>query len=324
MKAAFLGSPDTIHQVFAHGRMGEAERRADFLPCIVEPKDLDARLGELSEVEALFTTWGMPLLSEAQLDGMPKLRAVFYAAGAVGHFAKPLLRRGILVSSAWHANAIPVAEFVLSEILLACKGYFANVREYRDRPESGYDCFRGPGVFGETIALLGAGAIGSKLIELLRSFRLEVIVFDPFLSAERASDLGVERVSLEEAFERGYVVSNHLLDLEETWDLIHHDHFISMRRHATFINTGRGRTVKHDDLVEVFTRRPDLTALLDVTHPEPLPIGHPLLTMPNVHVTSHIAGSIGDETCRMADYAIEEFDRWSQGQPLRYGITSLT
>jgi phosphoglycerate dehydrogenase-like enzyme len=63
------------------------------------------------------------------------------------------------------------------------------------------------------VALLGAGQIGRKVIELLRPFHLRVVVFDPFLSEEDAAVLSVERVSLAEAFKQGYVVSNHLANL---------------------------------------------------------------------------------------------------------------
>ena len=320
MKVAFLGDPRQICQVFARGRREAVEARADVIPGVFATEDLNARLSELSQVEALFSTWGMSLLTEAQLDAMPKMRALFYAAGAVAHFAQPLIDRGIYVSSAWQANAIPVAEFALSQILLCCKGYFRNVSEYSRSPGHGNRCFRGPGAFGETVALLGAGAIGTKLIELLRPFRLDVMVFDPFLTQERATSLGVCKVSLETAFSEGFVVSNHLIDNRETADMIDGKLLASMRTGATFINTGRGRTVRHKDLIEVLRRRTDLSALLDVTDPEPLPSDSPLFTMPNVIVSTHIAGSIGDEILRLADYAIEEFDRYRQGQSLRYRV----
>lgn len=313
MKVAFVGDAARIERVFGQGRRETIEAMADVLQGVLSPDD--PRMGE---VEAIFSTWGMPLLTEAQLDAMPKLRAVFYAAGTVAYFCEPLVARGIPISSAWYANAIPVAEFTLSQILLACKGYFANRRDFtasRSWPNGGVPM---PGVYGETVALLGVGAVGTKLVELLQPFQLEVVVFDPFLIEERAENLGVRKVSLEEAFGQGFVVSNHLLDVPDTYGLVKEAHLASMRLGATFINTGRGRTVVTDDLVQVLEDRPDLTALLDVTDPEPLPQGHPLWQIPNAFITSHIAGSIGDEVLRMADYAIEEFRRFAKGEELQY------
>jgi len=315
MKAAFVGNADEIARVFARGRREAVEERADVLPGVVSPDD-----PRMAEVEAIFSTWGMPRLTPEQLQAMSSLRAVFYAAGAVEHFSRPLVERGILVSSAWQANAVPVAEFTVSQILLACKGYFANAREYR---ASGYRASRGPGAYGETIALLGAGAIGTQVIERLRAYRLEVAVFDPFLTLERAEELEVRKVSLETAFSEGYVVSNHLLDVPDTYGTVGKALLETMRPTATFINTGRGRTVVTDDLVAVLRTRPDLTALLDVTDPEPLPPGHPLWDLPNAFVSSHIAGSIGDEVLRLADCAIEEFDRYRRGEALRYQVVTF-
>ena len=155
------------------------------------------------------------LLTTAQLDSLPHLCAVFYAGGSVQYFARPLLERGILVTSAWLSNAIPVAEFTLAQILLACKGYWRNTREYAEAPSYAH-ALRGPGNYSAEIALLGAGAVEHTLIGLLRLFHLRVLVFDPFLSAAEAEHLGVDKVSLEEAFVRGFVVSNHLADNDRT------------------------------------------------------------------------------------------------------------
>jgi phosphoglycerate dehydrogenase-like enzyme len=228
------------------------------------------------------------------------------------------LERGISVTSAAAANAAPVAEFTLTQILLANKGYFRNVGEYL-ASDSYERVFRGRGNYGATVAILGAGQIGRLVIQYLRPFHPRVIVFDPFLSHKVAEHLGVEKVeTLEEAFARGHIVSNHLADLPATYGLLRGSHSQLMPPSSTFINTGRGRTLDHDELLVFMQERPDVRALLDVTAPEPLPLDHPLRALPNVHVSGHIAGSIGDETVRLADFAIEEFEAWTTGQPLRH------
>jgi phosphoglycerate dehydrogenase-like enzyme len=291
------------------------------LSTVVTRANFEDCLPELIDVEVIFSTWGMFPLTQAQLDRLPNLRAVFYAAGSVKYFAGPLLDRGVTIVSAWAANAVPVAEFTLGQILLANKGYFRNAAEYRDAGD--YDAYRGCGSYGATVSVLGVGQVGGRLVDLLRPFRLRILAFDPFLSRKAAERLGVEKIgTLEEAFARGHVVTNHLADVPQTVGLLNGAHFAAMRREATFINTGRGRTVVHDQMRAVLQARPDLTALLDVTDPEPLPRDSPLWTMPNVHVTSHIAGSIGDEVGRVADIALEEFDAWRAGCPLRYAVTS--
>ncbi|MEO6760412.1 MAG: NAD(P)-dependent oxidoreductase, partial [Saprospiraceae bacterium] len=183
-----------------------------------------------------------------------------------------------------------------------------------------HKAFRGPGNWRESVALLGAGAIGRKVIELLQPFHSSILVFDPFLSDEAAVDLGVEKVTLEEAFARAFVVSNHLADVLETVGLLNRALFERLRSYAVFINTGRGCTVEEAGLQHVLAARPDLTALLDVTHPEPPVEGSPFYSLPNVSLTTHLAGSVNDETVRMADYCLEEFFAWVAGRPLRYAV----
>ena len=213
-----------------------------------------------------------------------------------------------------------MAEFTVAQILLANKGYFRNVAEYRATADY-RNSFVGAGNYGATVSLLGAGQIGRKVIELLRPFRLRVLVFDPFLSRQDAESLGVEKVELAAAFARGNIVSNHLACVPATVGMLDGALLSSMSANATFINTGRGPTVNHADLLSVFRARPDLNAFLDVTDPEPLPRESPLWSLPNIHISAHIAGSKGEEVGRVADFAIEEFQRWSREQPLRYSIT---
>jgi phosphoglycerate dehydrogenase-like enzyme len=324
-KAALFGNTgpagETIDEVYGVARLKQLRQLTELYPAQITSRNIEEHLGELHDLEVIFSTWGMFQLSPKQLDQLPHLRAVFYAAGSIKHFAVPLLERGVLVVSAAPANAVPVAEFTLGQILLANKGYFRNVEEYRKAAEySG--AFRGRGNYGATVSILGAGQIGRHVIELLRPFQLRVLVFDPFLTHKGAESLGVKKVeTLEEAFAQGDIVSNHLADVPTTSGLLNGVLFASMRENATFINTGRGRTVNHAEMIEVLPARPDLMALLDVTEPEPVPLCHPLRALPNVHVSGHIAGSIGDEVGRMADLVLEEFEAWRSGAPLKYAVT---
>jgi phosphoglycerate dehydrogenase-like enzyme len=94
-----------------------------------------------------------------------------------------------------------------------------------------------------------------------------------------------------------------------------------MTMYATFINTGRGATVDETGLLAALRKRPDLTALLDVTGPEPPRPDSPLYQADNVLLSPHIAGSIGREVLRQADTMIEECRRFIHGEPLRYAVT---
>jgi phosphoglycerate dehydrogenase-like enzyme len=328
--AQFWGDPHQIQRVYPHDRQERVRALTHVLPGGVGEKTRNedvARLvenGDAQRLQVVWSTWSMPHLTEAHLAHFPDLQIVFYAAGSVQGFARPFLARGIQVISAWQANAVPVAEFTLAQILLANKGYWQDTAPIVSA--SGYQAARHnrvlPGNFETPVVLLGAGAVGRLVIELLRPFRLCVLVWDKFLTYDGAKSLGVEKVeTLAEAFARGQVVSNHLANNDQTAGLLTGKLFAQMRPSATFINTGRGRTVDEAGLISVLQSRPDLTALLDVTHPEPPEDASPLYRLPNVHLTSHIAGSVGSEVVRMADYCLDECERWLRGEPLRYAVT---
>jgi len=320
-RAVFCGGKSLLDKIYAKGRREKIAALASLYPHVVDLENFDEHADYMREVEVIFSTWGFPRFTAAHLDRMPNLKALFYAAGTVQSFAAPYIERNITVVSAWRANAVPVSEFVLSQILLSTKGYFRKIRK-PGWAEGAKDEIEAPGNFGETVAILGAGAIGTRVIELLRDYELRVVVYDPFLNAERAADLGVERVSLEGAFERGAVVSNHLANLAETRGLLAGRLFARMRHGATFINTGRGATVDEPAMIAVLEERQDLTALLDVTEPEPPLPDSPLRRMPNVFLSGHIAGSMQDELVRMADYCIEDFSAMIQHRPLRHAVSA--
>jgi len=316
--------PATMAGVWTESRIEEIRHRCELYPHPIGLGNVSEHAEALREADIAFSTWGMPDFSEEQVKTYaPNLRAVFYAAGSVQKFARPFLAQDIRVFSAWVANGIPVAEFTLSQILLSCKGYFRNTREISENPERNYtrSAYSGPGIYGNTVALIGFGVIAQQLAEFLQPFSVRILVVDPFVSNEKLANVNASRVSLEEAFERAFVISNHLPNIPPTERMITGDHFRSMRPNASFINTGRGLQICEDEFVEVMRERPDLTALLDVTYPEPAPLDSPLYELPNIQLTTHIAGSIADERVRMADYMLKEYDRFITGRATKYGVT---
>ena len=172
----------------------------------------------------------------------------------------------------------------------------------------------GPGAYDETVALIGIGAVSRYLLKLLRPFNFRVIAYSDSSSDFEARELGVdELVDIETCFREAIAISNHLVDRPETLGIFQATHFASMRKGATFINTGRGAQVDEDALTEVFKSRRDLTAWLDVQHPEPPGPDSLLYTLPNVYLSSHIAGSANNELYRMSAYMIDDFVRWKSG-----------
>lgn len=175
--------------------------------------------------------------------------------------------------------------------------------------------------YGCNVGIIGAGMIGSLVINMLKGYYLKVLVFDPYLSDKKAAELDVQKCSLEYLFENSSTISNHLANNPQTVGMLNKNLFDLMSDNATFINTARGAQVVEIDLVQALTEKPDRTALLDVTFPEPSDAGHPFLRMNNVFLTPHIAGSKNDEVKRMADYMINEYQRYIAGESTRFEVT---
>jgi phosphoglycerate dehydrogenase-like enzyme len=284
-------------------------------PVAVEGMDR-ARADEvLARAEVLLGHWGCTRLDEAHLARAPRLRMVTYAAGTVKEVVtSATFERGILVTSGAAANAVPVAEYTVAAILLANKDAFVAAARMRD-PSVPAGPRRHPvGNWAKRIGIVGASHVGRRVIELLAPYHLEVVVADPFLDTAGALALGATLVDLDELLATSDVVSLHAPALPETHHMIGAEQLASMMDGAVLVNTARGSLVDHDALTaEVAARR--LTAVLDVTDPEPLPSDHLLLSLPGAWVTPHLAGSEGTELSRMAELVLTEIERYCAGEP---------
>lgn len=310
----FRGQPGcAIATVYSQGRRERVAELTDLYPQIIGDENFEEHASDLADVEVIFSTWTVTPRSAEKLSGLPNLKAIFYAAGATNSFREPFQERGITVCSSSPANAVPVAEFCLGQILLSTKGFFQNSQGCLSRSTMAAFPFVGRGAYGARVTLIGNGAISRKLQELLKPFALDVQVIP-------SRSLG-DRALLEDAFESSYIVSNHLPDLDSNVGILNGDLFRRMPQGASFLNTGRGRQVNEAEMAAVLRERPDLTALLDVQCQEPPAEDSPLFALPNIYMTSHIAGTYGDEFARVADYMIDEFVRWQRGEPLLYQVT---
>jgi len=320
-RAVFLSSsPDgrAIPRVFPQEVREEIRRYVDLSDTIYLPDSVPA------DTEYVFSTWGMPQMTEEEIAArLPKLRAIFYGAGSVQSFARPFLSRGIAVHSAWGANAVPVAETTVAEIVLANKGFYSATRIFKEQGKLAATAHIAnyPGNYNGKIGLLGAGMIGSLVAEMLKQYKLDVLVFDPFVSDEKLAALHAKRASLDEIFSECDVISNHLANNPATVGMLTYCHFSRMKPYATFLNTGRGAQLIEDDLISALREVPTRTAVLDVTFPEPPVPGHPFYTMPNVILSPHLAGSHQNEVERMGVYMAEECARVLSGEKAKWQVT---
>lgn len=319
--AALLAmAPTVAERLFTHAQRDRLTGLVRVDPDLVAHRFTPAApevAAALAEAELLITCWGSPPLTADVLDAAPRLRAVVHAAGTVKqHITEDCWRRGIAVASAAAANALPVAEYTLAAILFSGKRVLESAHRYRTvrAAHDWHGELADAGNYRRTVGVVGASRIGRRVIELLRPFDLDVLLYDPYVDAAQAADLGVASVPLDELCARSSVVSVHAPQLPATRHMIGAPQLGAMRDGATLVNTARGSLVDEDALLpELVSGR--LSAVLDVTDPELPPPGSPLFDLPNVLLTPHIAGSLGNETHRMADFALDEVERFAGGLP---------
>lgn len=322
-KGIYLMDDDFFYGVYQSSTRENIEKYVDIdLPPLTKKNFLDYQ-DELIDIDFIFSGWGAPVFDNDFLNLLPNLKVIFYGAGTMKTIlTDEVWKRDIRVTTANTANSIPVAEFVLAEILFSLKNGWQLSRKAREDKTFINGLYQPiKGIYNTTVGIISLSQIGRRVINLLRPFNVRVVAYDPFVTQEEADELNVEMCSLAEVFQKSDVVSLHSPLLKETRRMVTKDLFSKLQHGATFINTARGAIVDEEGMIEVLQERPDLTALLDVTYPEPPESKSPLYTLPNVILTPHIAGSVGNEKARLGDFMLEELNRYLENSILKYEIT---
>lgn len=322
-RGLFAMDPDAIDIVYAQDDRRRISASVDLREgLILTPANWRNHRDDLAEAEFLFSGWKAPVFDAEFLAAAPRLRAIFYAAGSIRYCTTDAFwASGIAITSAYAANAVPVAEYTVAVSILALKQFWRRADLAR-RGEGWGDHTRPiPGAFRATIGLVSFGMIARKVAEMLAAYDVRVLVYCPYLRESEASLLGVKRVSLAELFLESDVVSVHTPFLPETVGLITGDLIRTMRPDSTLLNTARGVILDQPSVVKALRARPDVTAILDVTNPEPPSADDPLFSLPNAIVTPHIAGSHGRECERLGSYMAEELEHFLNGGTLRWRVT---
>lgn len=320
VKGIYVMSPELFDAVYA----SETRRH---IQSLIQIEDTVTDLTTMSpdgQVEVLFGGWGMPQLTAAILDKMPNLKVIFYAAGTMkGIVTDDVWERGIRITTANQANAQPVAEFALGQILISMKNTYQLARQVNEA--QGY--IIGPmrdditGLYQTTVGITSLSAIGKQVIKLLQPFDVNIQVYDPYGTKEQADQLGVTLVSLERLFESSDVISLHTPLLPATAQMVGEELLGAMKPNTTLINTARGGLIDEDALMTVLRNRPDLTAVLDVTNPEPPEKGSAMYELDNIILTPHIAGSAGAERKRLGDAMAGEVAQYLENSQLDFEVT---
>ena len=244
-------------------------------------------------------------LGRDALSATDRLRVIGRAGVGVDNIdIQAATEKGIAVFNAPSGNTVSAAELTMALILTAARKVAAADRSVR-AGEWNRKRLRGSELHAKTLALIGAGRIGGEVARRAQAFGMRVVAYDPFLQDERARQLGIESVSLEDALRMGDVVSLHVPLTDATRNLIDSDRLALLRPGAILINAARGGVLDEAALVDVLREERIAGAALDVFSEEPLPADHPLRALENVVLTPHI-GAATTEAQHNVAYEVAE------------------
>ena len=281
----------------------------------------------LQGVQALITTWDSPYLSAQAIKRMPSLKMIAHCGGEVKKRYERSLFKDLTIVNTAAPMARPTAELGATFLLYAAR----NVDYYRtalQKPSNRiYDeAHIGGGVaesiLGREVGMIGFGRVARALVEMMRGFDVRWRVYDPYASRSLATELLVTLDSLNGVLRRSSLLVVAASLTEKTRRILNSERLSRMPDGAVVINIARGGLVDLAALTsEVASGR--LRCALDVTDPEePLPIGHPLRTLPGAITTPHVGGGGRKTRGEMADVAIDELERFFAGVPVKYRVTA--
>lgn len=228
------------------------------------------------------------------LDAAPELRVIGRAGVGVDNIdVEEATRRGIAVLNAPGGNTVSTAELAFGLLLSAARRISAAERSLR-AGEWNRGAFRGSQLGGRRLGVVGAGRIGSEVVRRARSFGMDVVVHDPYLGEERAADLGVEPLALEELLRTSDAVSLHAPLTDETRGMLGREEIALMKEGAILVNAARGGLVDEDALAGALREGRLGGAALDVYETEPLPDDSPLRDAPGLVMTPHLGAATAE------------------------------
>ncbi|HXM99751.1 MAG TPA: phosphoglycerate dehydrogenase [Candidatus Dormibacteraeota bacterium] len=251
----------------------------------------DNLLAEIADAEALIVRSATKVTADL-LDKAPKLRAVGRAGVGVDNIdLEAATKRGILVMSTPGGSTVSVAEHTFALLLALVRElpkFDASMREGRwEKSSSGAE------VRGKTLGLIGLGRIGGEVAVRAEAFDMRVVAFDPFISEAAANELSVELVPLEKLLADSDFISLHTAVSPQTKEMINAASIAKMKKGVRIVNAARGELINEADLAAAIKSGHVAGAALDVFAQEP-PKNCPLIGLPNVITTPHVAGSTAE------------------------------
>ena len=268
----------------------------------------------LKDADFAVTSWGCPAMTEELLDVAPNLKLIVHAAGSVKSIVTDeMFARGIRIASAAQVLSTGVSETALGLTIASAKNFFALNAETHS---GGWSHTGITELYDITVGIIGFGMAGRHYAELLQNFAVDVIAYDPIVSAEEMQKLGVRKVTQEEAFAHSDILSLHAPEIASTYHIVSQESLASMKDGAILINTARGSLVDEAALVQALQSGKLKYACLDVTDPEPPAADSPLRQLPNCILTPHLAGQANNGLRKLGDHCYRQICNYLENKPL--------
>jgi glyoxylate reductase len=282
----------------------------------------EAAMGEAASSAAALYTYGHPRVDAAMLDRLPTLKVISNYGVGVDHIDLAAAKeRGIPVGNTPGILDGATADMAFTLLLAAARRLIEGDRYARSPQFTSYDpgYMLGVEVHGQTLGIVGMGRIGSQVAQRARGFDMRVLYCN---RRERpdATSYGAERASLDRLLsESDFVVLTVPLS-DETRGLIGHEQLRRMKSTAILVNVARGPVVDTAALTEALQQRWIYAAAVDVTDPEPLPRGHPLLSCDNLTIAPHLGSATQQTRQKMAEISVENLIRGLAGKNLLHRV----
>ena len=271
----------------------------------------------LADKDGAMSSWGVTNLTPGILEKATGLKIWAYGAGTVkGKISEEAWEKGVIVTSAAPAIADDVAALTMGFITIGLRRVITYMREMQANEPALKPLSRS--LFRRTVGVVSASQVGQRVMRLLKPYDARILLYDPFISAERArEEFGAELADLETIARESEVVTIHAPKLEATYHMYNATHFKLMKDDAVFVNTSRGDNIDEGALIEELEKG-RLFAFLDVTSPEPPVPESPLRKLPNCVLTPHVAGL---QSFRVGDLVVEELRRCFAGEEQKFQVT---
>ncbi len=285
-----------------------------------DPATKEELMRLLPDADVCITSWEVAPLDADVIASAPKLKAMIHMGGSVKKMVSDAVwEKGIKVFSARPALAKDVAETALGLMIIGMKHIWPLAQHVREGGWRESPYWPSRELHRNNVGIIAASEVGRHVIEFLKPFEPNILLFDPFVSEEKAAEMGVKKVSLEELARESDVISLHAPSLPSTIRMVNAEILQMMKDDCILINTARGTLIDQPALIAELEKG-RLFAFLDVTDPEPPELDSPLRKLPNVVVMPHLAGCIED-CSHLSTLAVEELRRFFSGESLINEVT---